>query len=154
RRLGELGTGRYVGPDGERLTFQDLAAMLEQDYRLNERKSLRRALHSVAQLRKTFGESRAVDITADRITAYVTARRTAGAKPAPVRLELAALKRMFTLAQRAGKIAIRPHIPSIEVRNTRSGFFEEPEFRAVLAHLPSYIAAVMEFAYLTGWRIG
>ncbi|MEO5656466.1 MAG: tyrosine-type recombinase/integrase [Nitrospiria bacterium] len=40
------------------------------------------------------------------------------------------------------------------MRNTRSGFFEEPEFRAVLGHLPDYLRPLIEFCYLTGWRIG
>lgn len=59
---------------------------------------------------------------------------------------------MFTLALRAGKVEHRPYIPTIEVHNTRQGFFEEPEFRAVCVHLPTDIQPVIEFAYLTGWR--
>ena len=39
-------------------------------------------------------------------------------------------------------------------QNVRTGFFEEPEFRAVLAHLPPELQPVAEFAYLTGWRKG
>jgi len=42
--------------------------------------------------------------------------------------------------------------PRFEVRNTRTGFFEEPEFRAVLEHLPEEVKPVAEFMYLTGWR--
>jgi integrase len=61
---------------------------------------------------------------------------------------------MFTLASQAGKIIQKPHIPAIEVRNTRSGFFEEPEFRAVLGSLPDDLRPLIEFCYLTGWRIG
>ena len=154
RRLGEIGTGRFVGPDGERVTFEQLAAMIEDDYRANGRKSLRRALLSVKHLREYFGHDRAVEITSDRIAAYVRARREAGAQPATIRLELAALKRMFTLAVQAGRIGQRPHVPSLEVRNVRSGFFEEPEMRAVLARLSDDLRPVIEFAYLTGWRAG
>jgi len=42
----------------------------------------------------------------------------------------------------------------LTVRNTRTGFFEEPEFRAVLARRPEHLKPMMEFAYLTGWRMG
>jgi integrase len=59
---------------------------------------------------------------------------------------------MFTLAPQAGKVAQRPHIPRVHISNTRSGFFEEPEFRAVLAQLPDYLQPAMTFCYLTGWR--
>jgi integrase len=41
---------------------------------------------------------------------------------------------------------------TLTVRNTREGFFKEPEFRAMLAELPPDLQPVAEFAYLTGWR--
>ncbi len=153
RRLGEMGRGRFVGPNVERTTFEDLAKMLVDDYKVNERKSLDRAERSTEHLRGTFGSSRAVDITADRVTAYICSRLET-ARPATVRLELAALKRMFTLAARAEKVSHRPYFPTIEVRNTRSGFFEEADLRAVLSHLPLDLRVLIEFVYLTGWRIG
>jgi integrase len=40
----------------------------------------------------------------------------------------------------------------IEVRNVRTGFFEETEFRSLLSYLPEELRPVAEFAYLTGWR--
>jgi integrase len=39
------------------------------------------------------------------------------------------------------------------VSNTRAGFFEENQFRAVLRHLPEEVRPVVTFAYYTGWRI-
>jgi len=154
RRLEEMGRGRLIGPDAERITFDDLAQILLDDYRVNERKSTERAKCSVNRLREFFGPCRALDISTDRAAAYVRARQQASAKPATIRNELAALKRMFTLAVAAEKLPHRPHILSIEVRNVRTGFFEEPEVRAVLAHLPDDLQPVAEFAYLTGWRKG
>src|SRR6185503_4246106 len=35
----------------------------------------------------------------------------------------------------------------------RAGFFEERELAAVIAHLPSYVQPMIEFAAITGWRI-
>jgi len=118
------------------------------------RKSIERAEALVKRLREFFGQSRALDITTDRVGAYIRARQDAHAKPATIKNELAALKRMFTLAVQAGKVAQRLHIPLIEVRNVRTGFFEEPEFRVVLTYLPEDLKPVVEFAYLTGWRKG
>lgn len=156
RRQGEMGAGRLVGPDVERTTFEDMKAMLLTDYEVNGRKSLRQARSSVKHLQAFFGESRALDITSDRMAAYIKARQeaTPPAKPATIRNELAALKRMFTLGVQAGKVAFRPHIPSIELRNTRAGFLDEADFRNVLNHLPDDLKPVAEFAYLTGWRKG
>jgi integrase len=73
---------------------------------------------------------------------------------ATIQNELAALKRMFALAIRAGKANHRPYIPSLKVNNVRTGFFEEPEFRAVLGHLPADLQPLVSFLYLTGWRVG
>jgi integrase len=153
RRQGEMGRGRLAGPAVERTCFDALAEMLFNDYRVNGRKSLDRAERSVEHLKSFFGRARAVDITPDRVSAYIDSRLRV-AKPATIRLELAALGRMFTLGVRAGKVSHRPYIPSIEVRNTRSGFFEERELRAVLAQLPTDLRVLIEFVALTGWRIG
>ena len=154
KRHAEMGRGRLIGPDFERVSFEDLAAMVVQDYVVNERKSLDRCKRSIAHLRDYFGTSMAPDITPDRVDAYICARLAAKAKPATIRLDLAALGRMFTLGERAGKVPHRPRFASIEVRNTRSGFFEERELRAVLAQLPDHLRGVVEFAHLTGWRKG
>jgi integrase len=148
-----MGRGQFAGPSVERTAFDDLAKMLVDDYRVNGRKSLDRAERSIQHLREVFGRSLAVDITADRVLEYI-ATRLERAKPATVRLELAALKRMFTLGARAGKVSNRPYLPTIEVRNTRSGFFEEAELRAVLGQLPPDLRLLIEFLYMTGWRIG
>jgi hypothetical protein len=37
--------------------------------------------------------------------------------------------------------------------NTRTGFFEERDSRAVLSHLPEDLQPVAEAAYVTGWRV-
>jgi integrase len=130
--------------------------MLVDDYRVNGRKSLDRAQCSIDHLASFFGSSLALDITPDRVNAYIASRLdgTPPAKPATIQNELAALKRMFTLGHSAGKVPARPPFPSIKVRNTRSGFFEEAQLAAVLERLPDTIRPVVEFAYLTGWRIG
>lgn len=154
KRIGEMGQGKTPGTDHEKVTFEDLAVMLENDYRTNGRKSLDRALRSVKNLRAFFGLSRAVDITTDRINAYIRSRQEAGAMAATIRNELAALKRMFSLAVQAERLAHRPHVPSIHVSNARQGFFEEADFKAVLSHLPEEVHSVAQFAYLTGWRKG
>src|SRR5262245_21319980 len=74
RRLGEMGRGVLVGPSVERTTFEDLAKLLISDYKVNGRKSLDRAERSVGLLRTFFGLSRAVDITPNRVAAYVSSR--------------------------------------------------------------------------------
>jgi integrase len=153
-RLGEIRSGDFIGVDAKRTTLGDMIAMLETDYQVNARKSWRRAEEAAAHLTAVFDKTRlARTMTPDLIGRYITQRQDAQAAPATIRYELAMLRRCFTLALRAGKVARKPYIPSIEVRNTRSGFFEEPEFAAVLAHLPTDIQPLVAFQYYTGWRI-
>jgi integrase len=153
RRMGEMGKGRLIGPDAEKVTFENLATILENDYKTNSLKSLERAKDAIEHLRGTFGMDRAGDITTDRIDSYIVSRRDLeNAKSATIHYELAILKRMYSLAIEKGRLAQRPHIPAIEVRNTRTGFFEESEFKSVQKHLPEDLRPVAEFAYLTGWR--
>ena len=39
---GEVATGLYRGPKIERIRFEDLAALVKQDYQINKRKTLLR----------------------------------------------------------------------------------------------------------------
>jgi integrase len=104
-------------------------------------------------LREFFGEYRGIEITSDRVTAYVAFRQEQKAANSTINNELAALSRVFTLAMRAGKAAVKPYIGKLEANNTRKGFFEREQFEAVLKHLPEYLKAVTETAYITGWRV-
>jgi integrase len=153
-RIGEMGQRKpIIGRDVERTTFEDLATMLEQDYKANARRSLGRVEASIEHLRGVFATVRAVDLTADRITAYVATRHAEGAANATINRELAALKRMFRLGERAGKVVGRPYIGMLTEDNARTGFFEVDQFRAVLAELPDALGPVFETAYITGWRV-
>lgn len=69
-------------------------------------------------------------------------------------IELAVLRRGLNLALEAGKISLVPKVKSLQLRNTRKGFFEHSEFVAILAHLPIELMPLMRVAYITGWRIG
>ena len=152
KRLEEMGRGKLVGPTEERVTFEDLAKMIESDYKVNGRKSGRRLGPSLHHLRAFFALSPALSITTDRIREYIVARQEAGVAAASIQKELAAVKRAFNLAVQAGRLTSKPHIPSIAVNNTREGFVEASELESVLAELPPDLRPVARFAYLTGWQ--
>ena len=150
----KVGAGVYVDPKVERTTFDDLAGMLLNDYLMQGRRSTDRAELAINHLRAEFGSDRTVTITYDRIVAYVNARMKAGAKKATVYKEIAALRRMFSLARKARKLttAQTPEFPTLEISNARTGFFELDDYAALVAELSDPVRAVVEFAYLTGWR--
>jgi len=142
RRLAEMGRGRVLGPDIERTTFEDLVRMLLDDYRANGRRSLDRVEDAVEHLRGFFGDARAIEVTGDRITAYAAARQREKAANATINRELAALKRMFRLGEKVGKVDRRPPMAMLAEHNVRTGFFELHQFHAVLRHLPEQLKPV------------
>ncbi len=144
--------GVYV-PDADQTRFDDLASLLLDEYRANGRKSLDRMEDAVNHLREFFAGSRAQAISTERTLAYVRHRQDQKAANATINRELAALKRMFRLGDKAGKVVRRPYIDMLREHNARTGFFERSEFDAVLAYLPVDLGTVFEVAYITGWRV-
>ena len=57
-----MGKGRIIGPDQERLTFEDLGEIIVSEYEAQERKSLDRLQVSLTALRGFFFTSLALDI--------------------------------------------------------------------------------------------
>lgn len=153
KRTGDAANGKPVGPDLDRTTLADLLAMVEADYCANSRRSLDRVQQAGVHLRSFFGDARkAHDITADLITRYAAHRLAEKAAPSSVNYEMAMLRRGFRLASKAGKVGVRPEIDMLHVSNTRQGFFEPYQYRAVLAHLPHHLKPALRVAYATGWR--
>ncbi len=153
KRVGEMGQGRLIGPSEERLTFEDLASMLLTDYEVNGKRSLESAKLSIKHLREFFGSERAIDITLDRVRSYVRERQREGAANGSINRELAALKRAFTLATRAGKLGSAPYIPLLEENNSRRGFLDHGGFLALRDGLPAHLKDPVTFLYLSGWRV-
>ena len=147
-----LSAGGLVGPDQERLTFEDLSEIIVSEYEAQERKSLDRLQVSRTALRGFFGMSRALDITTDRVDAYIAYRRKMGRANSTIRNEVNALRRAMVLAKKAGKLAEVLPFEAPPVRVVRKGFFSRDDLNEVLKHLPHYLRPVVRFAYLTGWR--
>jgi len=108
---------------------------------------------SIRHLGALFGLDRAVDITSDRIRAHIADRQQDGAANASINRELAALKRMFTLAVQAGRLSTRPHIPMLAEENARQGFLDHGSFLALRDALPDYLQDPVAFLYFSGWRV-
>src|SRR5262249_9630263 len=155
-------------PEARRLMFDDLTAIIENDYVANGRRSASTLKQSLKHLAEHFGAIPVHRITRDRVDAYVAARLAAEAARATVQKELSALARMFTLAMRSGRISTRPYIARLRLRNTRSTSFTESELDALLDVIgngrpataldrevkaqPDLVAPIL-FAAVTGWRM-
>lgn len=153
-REGAVAAGEPVSAAVGRLTFDQAVADVLADYRVNGKRSLalvetRIRLH----LEPYFGGRRMAAITTADARAYTAARQAEGAANATINRELEILRRAFRLAEQAGTVLHRPHVPMLTEDNARTGFFERDEFEAVRDQLPPALRGVVTFAYLTGWRI-
>jgi len=153
KRLGEICNGIFKGPKVEKTTFEELANDILTDYKVNGRKSGDKVELRLSYLRDTFGLDRMIDVTTDRIKAYIVKKQEAGAANATINRELSTLKRMFSLGLQVGKVFSKPYIPMLKENNVRSGFFEWEDFTRLRNHLPEYLRPMVTFAYYTGWRI-
>jgi integrase len=76
KREGEISQGKLPGVYFDRVRFDELAADFLIDYRINGKKSLKRAERSVEHLRQYFEGLRVTQITTARIKAYIEQRLT------------------------------------------------------------------------------
>ncbi len=156
-RLEKVRQGLFCGPPPTKITFEDLAQDLLNDYRVNRLRTLRDALSRInLHLRPFFGNYLAAAITTERVREYIALRLSENAAPSSCNLELALLKRMFSLAYSATppKVARIPRVPMLRVDNVRKGFIDQPGYEALLKALPDYLRPICMTAYLTGMRRG
>jgi integrase len=168
-REGDVARGVPVTAKMNRYRFEDAGADLLNEYRINNRRSVDELERRLGKhLLPYFRGRRMSSITTADVRAYVAHRQEQGivsvkgsrkgervgeVSNGEINRELQHLKRAFSLAVQAEKILRRPHIPLLEERNTRAGFFELAMLRDVVDLLPAPLRPVVQFAYVTGWRI-
>lgn len=148
------GLKKFIGPAAQRIRVGELLDALKDDYRLRKVKSWAQFQSHLKPIREHFGDWRAVDITAEAVDAYIKERLAAGKAEATVNRETQLLGQAMRFAYQRHRISAVPSIRHLKVKNTRQGFFERPEFEALVAALPEDLRDFTRFAYLTGWRRG
>jgi integrase len=181
-REGDSAHGLPVTAKIGRFRFEEAAHDVINDYKANGKKSLDEVERRLSKhLTPFFGGRRMASITTSDVRAYIAQRQSAtemvrasyllklkdgttrtipehrrtidGVSNGEINRELTILKRIFNLAMQAGKLLHRPHIPLLREDNTRTGFFEPEQFASVRDRLPTPLQPVIEFAYISGWRI-
>lgn len=159
-RLGQKAIGNLAAPDGKNLRYEDLRKSFFLTYKIKNRKSLRYRkdgtpyLSNIRHLDEFFKSRKARSIGADDVRRFVEARQAAGASNASINRALAALKSMFRLAVRDGKLPGAPHIDLCKEPAARDGFLEYDAFKKLRAELPAYLRAPVTLAFGTGMRLG
>jgi len=177
-REGDVARGVPISPQVGRLRFDEGAKDLVNEYRANGKRSVDELERRIRlHLGPWFGGRRLAAIMTADVRAYTTKRQadtivTRKARTvkrggelveepevrrtvsnAEINRELTTLKRIFSLAVQGAKLLHRPHIPLLRENNVRTGFFEVEQYRSLMAHLPAPLRPVVEFGYITGWRI-
>lgn len=152
-RVKEIGN-RGLVPNEARLTFDNLVTDILNDYQINARRSLDTVKALMPHLRGFFGMDRVIDITLAQGRAYQMQRLNEGAANGTVNREMSVLGKMLSLAVESGRLSARPKFKMLQENNARQGFLEHQNFQAILAGLPVEIKPLIEFLYLSGWRLG
>ncbi len=154
-RLGEISKGLSVSSKPNTVRFDELAADVLNDYKVAKYSSYedidaRFRLHILP----FFGRRKASQITTANIKAYIVKRRadTPTPKEGTIKHELEAINRTFNLALEERRIHTKPHIPTLEANNVRTGFFTRAEVDRLVSHMTPTIGQFTLFGFLTGWR--
>ena len=139
------------------VTVGELLDDVLRDYRLNQ-KDFKSAEQVVRlHLRPTFGAMAAARVATSDLQRYTEARLADGAAPATVNRSLALLlRRAFNLGRKASppKVTRMLNFDLLPEQNTRQGFFEPDEYRAILRALPAHLQPILTVAFFTGCRRG
>lgn len=126
---------------------------LTADYRLRHKESPQFKSH-LKPVRAHFDDWLVIDLMDESIDAYIEERLEADKSVATINRETQILGQALRLALKRRRIPSMPSIRHLHENNTRQGFFERPEFEALVAALSDYLKDFTRFAYLTGWRKG
>jgi integrase len=155
KREGEISEGKLPGVYFDRVIFDELAEDFLLDYRINQKKSLKKAQECISHLKEHFEGFKVTQIDTPRIQGYIEDRLSQNAANATINRELSALKRMLNLGakQTPPRVNRVPYISMLKENNTRKGFFEHGAYLALKDALPDYLKGFVTFAYKTGWRV-
>ncbi len=171
-RVGKAAEGIALPPRLDRITYAELEADLLAFYETTGRyKHLADAKRRLAHVRRFFGGSRAVSITAERVTLYaaqrqletthIVAKRNEKGQvvercrvtAATINRELALLRRMLRLAAKRRKLLSVPAIELLREAPARAGFVDEGQYRTLLRHVAEDLQGALAIAFTFGWRL-
>src|SRR5213592_12004 len=165
-----IGAKKFIGPQSEKLTIDEILDSLTKDLELREKLSPQ-VESKLKPVRAALGRMPASSITDDIIRDYMLVRlKGPGKKPkTPIAQALAHIGRVRPVANatinremqflgqaynlKAKEIGQGPSIPKLDER-VREGFYERSEFEAIAAHLPEDLQDFARWGYFTGWRKG
>lgn len=160
KRLGQAAAGLIPSERTQRLTYEDLRDAYMKDYLTNGRKSVwydkegTARLDNVTRLDSFFVGRHVSEITTDLMQEFSEKLLAAGKGNSTVNRSLSALRRMFNLAKRCGKLREVPYFPMLKEPSPRQGLLTHEMYPTLLRELPDYLRLPLVLGYRTGMRLG
>jgi integrase len=157
QKIGEVEAG--VHRDTRNIRYEDLRNSFYRDYEINSRKSLRRdgegkpRLDKVVRLDDFFSGWRVSEIDVDAIGKFVAGEQKRNLAAGTINRSVSALRRMFNLAKKQGKLRDVPYFPMVPEAPAREGFFERDEYERLRAALPAHLRLPLALGYFTAMRL-
>lgn len=143
-----------------KLRYEDL----RNAYLLSSQAKGRKSLHtnkdevtgftSLKHVDTYFAGWKATAITTDAIGEFVLQRQAAGAANGTINRSLAALKAMFRLAMKEGKLQAIPYIEMLREADPRKGFITVEQYDLLYNALPKKLRPVLALGFYRGLRLG
>jgi integrase len=155
---GEVQAG--IVRDSRGLRYEDLRDAYLEDCAMADLKSLRRDgkgeayLESVRRMDEFFAGCRAVEITPDSMRKFQREMKLAGYSNGSINRSLAALRKMFSLAARDGKLRHLPFFPMLKEAKPRKGTLGRDKYEQLVKELPSYLRLPVIIGFCCGMRLG
>jgi integrase len=156
-RLKEIAADRFIGPQDERVTVDELLNDLIIHLRNKGAKAVPKLQSHLMAVRAFFSLRRASEVTTPLVERYIKERLDAGKARSTVNREVEALKQAFTNASRQTppRVARVPYFPRLTVENARQGFVSRAEFDALIAGIDDLdVRDFAEWCFWTGMRKG
>jgi hypothetical protein len=137
------------------LTVAAVLAAVLTDYELNHRRSLDTARGRAKAIAAALGpDTRAVDVTTDRVQGMQRDWLRAGITPATVNRRCNLLRRGLRLLLRARRLPFVPDIPRLREPKRRGRYITPTDAEALRQYLPAYAATVFMLALVLATRRG
>lgn len=155
-RMREIYGNTFITNEEARVTVGELLDDLMTHLRTRQAASARTVQSHLKHVRDELGSKRAAQVTTAMVEAHIEGQQKAGKANATINRQTGALRQAFNLAARRKppKLSRVPYIPMLREDNARQGFVAPATFHAIIAGLPSHLADLATFAYMTGWRKG
>lgn len=156
QRLGEVATGAFV--DAKSVKYADLREAYFLDYETQGRKSLKRDgegkpySDAVNRLDAFFGGWKVSEIDVDALRKFQRELQEKGLSNASINRSVSALRRMFNIKRKEGKLRSTPYFPMLREGPPRKGFFERADYDALSNALPDYARLPLAIGFFTGMR--